>query len=545
MIKRIVLVSILLSSLVSMKAQDVYEQYREEWLRKSQELIPVLQVKTKVPIQVMRMIKDEGAYQKVRAEKISEAHRYFNTPLGTEAEEWILDFGEHVTGKVSFVIEANIPAHAPVQLRIKFAEVPAEMDASFDSYEGTLSKAWLQEEIITLQYMPDTALLPGRYAFRYMKFEVLASAPDMDFYIRKVECHATTSAGEDALDGTELEDNDFQAISDVSLKTLEECMQTVFEDGPKRDRRIWIGDLKLQALANYQSFRNFALVKRSLYLYAATAAENGLVYGTLLEKPAPHPQLHFPIDYCLLYNTTLTDYLEASHDTATVTDLWIVARYQVLNVLPFISKDGIFTPSDNWWYFIDWNNQLDKQTALHGIVIYSLEKTWELAQILNKEAELPHLPETIGSMKKVARQRYFNKDKMLFTSGPSNQISTASQVWMILSGTVSPEKGKSLFRHLEKENDVVRPVSPYLCHYETEAMIQCGMYNEAKEFIREYWGGMVRKGADTFWEVYDPENDFLSPYGSFMMNSYCHAWSCTPVYFLRKYNRLLFPGENH
>jgi hypothetical protein len=24
-----------------------------------------------------------------------------------------------------------------------------------------------------------------------------------------------------------------------------------------------------------------------------------------------------------------------------------------------------------------------------------------------------------------------------------------------------------------------------------------------------YWGGMVEKGADTFWEVYDPKDDFF------------------------------------
>ena len=27
-------------------------------------------------------------------------------------------------------------------------------------------------------------------------------------------------------------------------------MQDVFEDGPKRDRRLWLGDLRLEALAN-------------------------------------------------------------------------------------------------------------------------------------------------------------------------------------------------------------------------------------------------------------------------------------------------------
>ena len=47
---------------------------------------------------------------------------------------------------------------------------------------------------------------------------------------------------------------------------------------------------------------------------------------------------------------------------------------------------------------------------------------------------------------------------------------------------------------------------------------------------------MVKAGADTFWEVYDPSNADLSPYGSVLVNSYCHAWSCTPAYLLRTLN---------
>ncbi len=45
---------------------------------------------------------------------------------------------------------------------------------------------------------------------------------------------------------------------------------------------------------------------------------------------------------------------------------------------------------------------------------------------------------------------------------------------------------------------------------------------------------MVRKGADTFWEVYVSGDARLSPYQSHLMNSYCHAWSCTPTYLLRE-----------
>ena len=74
-------------------------------------------------------------------------------------------------------------------------------------------------------------------------------------------------------------------------------------------------------------------------------------------------------------------------------------------------------------------------------------------------------------------------------------------------------------------------------HYELEALMKLDRKEEALDVIRSYWGGMVRNGADTFWELYDPEYPDGSPYGGTIVNSYCHAWRCTPSYFLRRYFR--------
>ena len=68
-----------------------------------------------------------------------------------------------------------------------------------------------------------------------------------------------------------------------------------------------------------------------------------------------------------------------------------------------------------------------------------------------------------------------------------------------------------------------------------EALLICGRKEQALEYMKYYWGGMLKHGADTFWELYNPENPAESPYGSSIVNSYCHAWSCTPAYLLRKY----------
>ena len=103
-------------------------------------------------------------------------------------------------------------------------------------------------------------------------------------------------------------------INRVGLSTLKECMQTVYEDGPKRDMRLWIGDLYLEALANAYSYQNNALTKRCLYLLAGLAKPSGILNSNISEVPTPRAQNSVTLDYCLLYNVALHEYLKASGD---------------------------------------------------------------------------------------------------------------------------------------------------------------------------------------------------------------------------------------
>ncbi|MDD3310166.1 MAG: glycoside hydrolase, partial [Dysgonamonadaceae bacterium] len=101
---------------------------------------------------------------------------------------------------------------------------------------------------------------------------------------------------------------------------------------------------------------------------------------------------------------------------------------------------------------------------------------------------------------------------------------------------VATEKeAQKALKNLSVAQNVCQPGTPYLYHYYIQSLINSGLPAEAKKALTDYWGGMIKKGADTFWEAYDPTNDFLSPYNFYPINSYCHAWSCTPTYFIRKY----------
>jgi hypothetical protein len=107
---------------------------------------------------------------------------------------------------------------------------------------------------------------------------------------------------------------------------------------------------------------------------------------------------------------------------------------------------------------------------------------------------------------------------------------------MVLAGVLPQEENRELMERLLKERPAVGIATPYMYHHLVEALLISGKTEQAIAEMKNYWGGMIRDGADTFWELYDPSNKDFSPYGSHLINSYCHAWSCTPTYLIRKYH---------
>ena len=69
----------------------------------------------------------------------------------------ILDFGDHRVGTFKIHIDqTGSPMDAPLYMRIKFAELPAELAAESKDYEGWLSRSWIQEEFIHIDELPAT-----------------------------------------------------------------------------------------------------------------------------------------------------------------------------------------------------------------------------------------------------------------------------------------------------------------------------------------------------------------------------------------------------
>lgn len=485
---------------------------------------------------IIKVKEDQNHFQGWKTERNGSIEKLAQKTLA-KGDSVILDFETHQVGYLNLSIKtAGSPPDAPFRFKLTFGEMPCEIGEDFADYDGWLSSSWLQEEVITLDVLPTEITLPRRYAFRYLQIEVIDTSSKYEVVFDQISCTTVTTANQDKVEALpESIPKNLKEIDRVSNLTLKNCMQSVFEDGPKRDRRLWLGDLRLQALANYYTFENYDLVKRCLYLFAALPLENGEVAANLFMEPEPQPDDTMLYDYSLFFAVTLYDYYFYSNDLKTLKELWPTAKRQIELGLERLDNNFLVEDSKNWWAFIDWTEGLNKQASAQAILIYTLKRGVKIAEALNEAEVVSYYKEQISLISQAAHTYLWDKDKRFFISGKEKQLSWASQIWMVLAGVIEKDESNSLLKRIMNDPEALKITTPYMYHHLVEAFIKSGDKEKGLEILDYYWGAMIKDGADCFWELYDPEDKSFSPYGSNLINSYCHAWSCTPSYFIRKY----------
>jgi len=149
-------------------------------------------------------------------------------------------------------------------------------------------------------------------------------------------------------------------IDRVGAKTLMDCMQSVFEDGPKRDRRLWLGDLRLQALANYETFKNYDMVKRCLYLFAGSTFSDGRIAACLFLEPEIAADDSYLMDYALLFVAILWEYYQETGDAETLRELYPRAIQQIDLCMELFVENDLVKEQKEPLCLLDWTVELDR-----------------------------------------------------------------------------------------------------------------------------------------------------------------------------------------
>lgn len=530
---------------MTMSAQCYTKSQQEAWLQKAEACKPVLNKTIHHPVREVKIVADANAFQGFKAVEDGNINDLYSKSF-KEKKEVVVDFGEHLVGNVSFKIKDIGPMQdAVLRFKVTFGEVPSDLGLPVEPYTGSLSRGWMQDFQCDVSY-------DGCYTFnrritaRYMKIEAVGTSIYSDFCFDNITFEATTSAGKSKAQLASTTPQIFKDIARVSENTLKDCMQGVFEDGPKRDQRLWMGDLYLEALANTASFKEYNVTKRCLYLLAGLAnPENGLLYSNMVEYPKPHAQQTFFVDYALSYILTLNDYLKATGDTETARDLWPVVKNQINTILAnAIDKNHLYSNTGYQFkgmmvsiVFFDWAPvTLDNHAAIQGLLAHSIDCAYNIAKVIDKTDDVKAYPATAKQLRKAGYKTYWDAKKQIVVSGKERQESYTATSWAVLGNLIKGNEAQKAIRNVMQSTTAIKPGTPYANHFLVAAMLHCGMNSEAKKYVEDYWGGMVRLGADTFWEYYVPDNHLFSSYNGYtLLNSYCHAWSCTPIYFIVNY----------
>ena len=124
-----------------------------------------------------------------------------------------------------------------------------------------------------------------------------------------------------------------------------------------------------------------------------------------------------------------------------------------------------------------------------------------------------------------------------FCSG-KRHVTRHANIFAVLYGIADPDRQAQIVDSVLLNDNIPAITTPYFKFYELDVLCRMGRYAEVLEQIKAYWGGMLARGAVTFWEEYDPnvpEEEQYDMYGDKFGKSLCHAWAASPIYLLAKY----------
>lgn len=366
----------------------------------------------------------------------------------------------------------------------------------------------------------------GSKAFRYVYVKTADNSHydslSMDYeYAPYDESHSGTFACSDKL---------LNKIWEVGAYTMDLTTREFFLDGIKRDRWTWSGDAIQSYLMNYYLRFDTECVKRTI--------------RQLRGKDPVTAHINTIMDYTFYWFKSILDYYQYTGDLTFISEMYPKMCTLMDYVLERTNSDGLVEGKADDWIFVDWVDfPMHKRgvLAFEQILFYKALMTMHTcATLLHQTDPYQQLAENvIGKTRKLL----WNDDRQAWEhaieEGEINhQITKFPNMFAILYDIVDDATKRNIVDSVMENNKIDPITTPYMRFYELEALCMMGRQTQVLQEIRNYWGGMLREGATSFWEKYIPSEqgtEHLAMYGRPYGKSLCHAWGASPVYLLGRY----------
>lgn len=418
-------------------------------------------------------------------------------------------------GKETFArLELNMDKEGFV--RIYYGESMTEvMDENPNMWLETAAKPLLSE--------------PAR-AFRYLRI-----VPEADAILRDIRAYyeylPLCERGEFSCS-----DETVNEIWKVSCYTLELNSREFFLDGIKRDRYVWSGDAYQSYLLNYYLYFDHDICKRT------TLALRG--------KDPMERHINTIMDYSFYWVLGIWDYYLYTGDLDFIKRIFPRIQSLMDFCIERTDSDALMCEQPGDWIFVDWAENLDKEGPIcieQILFAKALETLAELGSLLGYEIS-SYQSRAVKVIEKL-KLLYWSEEKGAFIdsfrSGKST-VTRQTNLFALRFGIADERQAERIRKNVLDNEAIPAITTPYFKFYELESLCAMGRQEDVTEKMLAYWGGMLRLGATSFWEEYDPSlnsGEHLHMYGKPYGKSLCHAWGASPIYLLGRFYLGVTPQE--
>ncbi len=326
-------------------------------------------------------------------------------------------------------------------------------------------------------------------------------------------------------------DEELNRIWNTSAYTLHLNTREFFLDGIKRDRWIWSGDANQSYLMNYYLFFDDPVVKRTVW---------ALRGGDPVET-----HINTILDYSFYWFMSIYDYYLYTGDKEFIRKIYP----RMVTLMDFClkrrNKNNMVEGLPGDWVFLDWA-PVSKEGELSAIQILfcrSLESMGLCASLMNDTKKSIEYSALAKELKGKIMSVFWDKNQKAFLHNRKNgqtgkEVTRYANMFAVLFNYLDSAKTESVKTNVLMNDRVLKITTPYMRFYELEALCATSQQDYVRKQIKDYWGGMLREGATSFWELYDPNEKGTNKYAMYgrpFGKSLCHAWGASPVYLLGKY----------
>lgn len=438
----------------------------------------------------------------------------------------LLDYGTEIHGGIRILVWGEGTGKG-AKVRVRFGESASEAMAEIGG-ENNATNDHARRDLVTEVGMMSMNPI-GETGFRFVRLDLLEEttlvlkAVTAELVYKDVPYRGSFRSSDELLN----------KIWETGAYTVHLNMQEYIWDGIKRDRLVWVGDMHPETLTIRSVFGADDAVERSL---------------DFIREETPLPGwMNTMAAYSMWYVIIVYDwFLYTGHLD------WVKAQADYLKGLSdqlseHIDSEGKDTVTQG--RFLDWpSNDNPVVTdagvqAIHYLAADSLEKLFK----------------ALGE--KEYAERCAEDKKRLVRYETDYQEAKQAAALLVLAGLKDADK---VNEELLRKNGAAG-MSTFMGYYILAARAAAGDYTGCLESIREYWGGMLKLGATTFWEDFDVEwmknaapidrlpgegeVDVHKTYGRYCYqgyrHSFCHGWASGATAWMSEYVlgvKILEPG---